>query len=418
MIWPEVKISDVCETGSGGTPARAKYDRYYHGTIPWVKSGELEDRLVEGTEEKITEEGLRESSAKLVQRDSVLIALYGATVGKTALLRIDAATNQAVCYLIPNRKVLKSEYLWFVLRSKQKELLAQRVGGAQPNISQAIIRKTKLPLPPLSEQRRIVEILDKADSLRKKRTEADKIAERIVPALFYKMFGDPLELIHSSAATFLDDPLVEIQNGFACGDKDVIGGSPHLRMNNIGDDGILNLNLVRTVPNEFDTATYRLKEGDVLFMGTNSQEKVGKACVFYQPDERTYLFSNHLVRIRILDKTLTPEFLASYLHLLWAKKYFQSKSKRWVNQASISIQTLKRTKIPEVDKNAVLNYSASFKTYLALVKKQQAALANLEGLFNVVMTRAFSGDLTAKWREAHMKELLQEMEEQAKELGG
>lgn len=191
MSWRRLAIADFCQTGSGGTPSRNSKADYYGGHIPWVKSGELLDEPLVGTEEFITDKGLQESSAKLVPPGAVLIAMYGATVGRTALLEIEATTNQAVCFLIPNSRLAFGRYVWYALRASYAELLTKRVGGAQPNISQQIIKDTQLPLPPLSEQSRIVELLDEADRLRKLRRDADAKAARILPALFLDMFGDP-----------------------------------------------------------------------------------------------------------------------------------------------------------------------------------------------------------------------------------
>ena len=100
--WEWMTIGDVADTTSGGTPSR-KYSEYFEGTIPWVKSGELGDGLVSITEEKITETAIKNSSAKIFPAGSVLVALYGATVGKVGILNMDAASNQAVCALYPKK---------------------------------------------------------------------------------------------------------------------------------------------------------------------------------------------------------------------------------------------------------------------------------------------------------------------------
>ncbi len=98
--WVWTKIGEIAETTSGGTPSR-NHSEYYRGTIPWVKSGELNDAIVSKTEEYLSEEGFINSSAKIFPHGAVLIAMYGVTVGKTGILGIDAATNQAICALLP-----------------------------------------------------------------------------------------------------------------------------------------------------------------------------------------------------------------------------------------------------------------------------------------------------------------------------
>jgi len=153
--WESVKLGDICETSSGGTPLRSKKEFYENGTIPWLKSGEVAQGFVIDTEEKITELGLKNSSAKIFPVNTVLVALYGATAGQVGLLKIAATTNQAVCGIFPTKKFIP-EYLYLFLKSKTDYLVSISSGGAQPNISQAIVRQLEIPLPPLEIQREIV----------------------------------------------------------------------------------------------------------------------------------------------------------------------------------------------------------------------------------------------------------------------
>lgn len=161
--WPIKRLDEIAHTTSGGTPSRRRPD-YFGGPIPWVKSGELRDGRVRTTEETITQLGLGESSAKIFERGTLLIALYGATVGKLGILDIDAATNQAVCAIKPDDPEMVP-YLWVVLRQKRAELVAAGQGGAQPNISQAILRRLRIPVPPPDEQRSLVEEVERQLSI-------------------------------------------------------------------------------------------------------------------------------------------------------------------------------------------------------------------------------------------------------------
>jgi type I restriction enzyme S subunit len=179
--WKVVKIGDIAQTSSGGTPSRAKRE-YYGGNIPWVKSSERTDNIIYDTEEKITKEGLQNSSAKIFPKGTLLIAMYGATVGKTAILGIDAATNQAICAILPN-KTFDPNFLKSYIIFKRDRLISISSGGAQPNISQEIIRAFKIPLPPLSEQQRITEVFLTLDKkLEIERNEKVKL-ERIKQGL-------------------------------------------------------------------------------------------------------------------------------------------------------------------------------------------------------------------------------------------
>ena len=172
--WEARKLGDLCQTGSGGTPLKAKKEYYEGGTIPWLLSGEVSQGEVREATNFITQKGLENSSAKMFPKDTVLVAMYGATAGQVGILRFEASTNQAVCGIFPN-KFFIPEFLFYFLLSRKDELVAQAAGNAQPNISQIKIRNTDVPIVPLSEQQRLVGILDEAfDGIATAKTNAEK----------------------------------------------------------------------------------------------------------------------------------------------------------------------------------------------------------------------------------------------------
>lgn len=164
-IYNQSEIALLCKISSGGTPSRGRKEYYENGNIPWIKTGELSDKVILDTEEKITNEGLQNSSAKIYRAGSIAIAMYGATIGKTAKLGVDAATNQACAVLfdIKNDLVL-TDYLWEFLQNETENLKKLSYGSAQPNLNAGIIANYKVPLPPLSKQKEIVSELHKMKS--------------------------------------------------------------------------------------------------------------------------------------------------------------------------------------------------------------------------------------------------------------
>lgn len=148
--WDVKELGDICKTSSGGTPSKA-HTEYYNGEIMWLRSGEVSQGDIYNTEQTITLLGLENSSAKIFPVNTVVIAMYGATVGQVGILRKEMSTNQAICGIFPNGD-MTPEYLYYFLISKKAEFLKSAIGGAQANISQQIIRKTLIPLPPLSLQ--------------------------------------------------------------------------------------------------------------------------------------------------------------------------------------------------------------------------------------------------------------------------
>jgi type I restriction enzyme S subunit len=157
--WTVTTLGTIAKWGSGGTPNRGRPE-YYGGSIPWFKTGELNDGVLTEAQEYLTEEGLKNSSAKIFPKGSVMIAMYGATIGKCAILGIGASTNQA-CAVAQPFEGINAKYLFHYLRSQKQQFIDKGKGGAQPNISQAVIKDHPFPLAPLPEQERIVAKLDK-----------------------------------------------------------------------------------------------------------------------------------------------------------------------------------------------------------------------------------------------------------------
>ena len=208
MSWDMLAIGDFCRTGSGGTPSRKEASRYFGGNIPWVKSCELREGVINETEETITELAVIESSAKFIPKGALLVAMYGATIGRVAKLGIDATSNQAVCHILPDESLADMQYMFYALQAQVPHWLGKGVGGAQPNISQEIIKNTVLPLPPLEEQRRIEAILDKASSIQ---SAAAERAARATVALYRSLLMEELSKMDADKVRLGD--ILEIARG-------------------------------------------------------------------------------------------------------------------------------------------------------------------------------------------------------------
>ncbi|MDE6552279.1 MAG: restriction endonuclease subunit S [Muribaculaceae bacterium] len=164
--WEIKSIQSFAKTTAGGTPSKSHPEYYENGTIKWLRSGEVCKMNIEDTELRITEIGMQNSSAKAVPENSVAVAMYGATAGQVGIIRCAMTLNQAICAIFPNN-VTNSIYLYFCLTSLKNNLLKVAHGAAQPNISQSIIKTTKLPVPPLQLQEEFAARIEQIEEQKK-----------------------------------------------------------------------------------------------------------------------------------------------------------------------------------------------------------------------------------------------------------
>jgi restriction endonuclease S subunit len=153
--WPLMTLGDVAKWTSGGTP-KAGAAEFYGGDIPWAVIGDLTEGVVESTEKQLTVAGLRGSSAKVMPTETVFLAMYGASIGRTGISAKPMATNQAIACAVTNRDIMDPWFLLYYLQSQKEAFIGAGTGGAQPNISQGIVKAWPIPVPPILEQREIL----------------------------------------------------------------------------------------------------------------------------------------------------------------------------------------------------------------------------------------------------------------------
>ena len=173
--WAITTLDFVADWGSGGTPSR-KNPEFFNGTIPWIKTGELGDKYIRTAEEFLSEEAIKKSSARVFPKGSVGIAMYGATIGKASIWGIEASTNQACAVAQCKPEIIDAEFLYYFLLSEKQGFINAGKGGAQPNISQGVLKDWPIILPPLNEQKRIVAKIEELFSELDKGIESLKTA--------------------------------------------------------------------------------------------------------------------------------------------------------------------------------------------------------------------------------------------------
>lgn len=161
--WMVESLANIANTASGGTPSRSN-EAFYKGSIKWFTTTELKDCNLYDSVEHISKQAVECSSAKIFPKDTLLMAMYGATIGKLGLLKCDAATNQACCAIFPKKTDVL--YLYYFLLHNRENIIAMGCGAGQPNVSQEIVKKINIPIPPtIKEQQRIANALSDIDTL-------------------------------------------------------------------------------------------------------------------------------------------------------------------------------------------------------------------------------------------------------------
>ena len=237
--WKEYNIGNLCsKVCSGGTPS-SRHSEYYDGNIPWLNTKEINFNRIYSTEKCITEEGLNNSSAKWIEENSVIVAMYGATAGKAAIAKIPLTTNQACCNLTINSSLADYNFVYYHLRNKFTELASLANGGAQQNLNAQIIKEFPIPLPSLNEQRRIASILSSLDDKIEVNRKINENLEQQAQALFKSWFVD-FEPFKNGE--FVESELGRIPKGWRVGTfldniNVMPGGTPSTSKNEYWEDG-------------------------------------------------------------------------------------------------------------------------------------------------------------------------------------
>jgi type I restriction enzyme S subunit len=399
--WRSVKLGDIADTCSGTTPSR-DCDNYYQGSIPWVKTGELQDNVIYDSEEHISEAALRETSLKLLPVDTLLVAMYGQgkTRGRTGLLAIPATTNQACFAILPNPEEFDSHYLQWWFRHSYSRLRRETEGrgGNQPNLNGDVLRNQQLLLPPLDEQKRIAAILnEQMEAVERSRqaTLAQLEAAKALPAAYLRAVFNTPEAQKWERKSLRELCKDDGQYGTSEQANDTGVGLPVLRMGNIFEGQLIWDNLRFIELPETEEKKYRLEKGDILFNRTNSAELVGKTAVFDGVHEA--VFASYLIRFQVVKELVNPHYVAAYINSAAGRCFIEANMARAIGQVNISASTMHKMPIPVPPLSEQERIAATLTEQMAEVERlKQSLKSQLNGINKLPATllrRAFNGEL-------------------------
>jgi len=438
---------------SGGTPTRDN-SSYFGGDIPWVKMTDLKSEYIFDTKEKITKDGLENSSAKLFPKGTILIAMYTFDLGKTAILGIDAATNQAICGLQCNKEIIP-KFLYYFLKSQENKIKKLGRGGAQPNINQSNIKSLEIILPQIELQKKIVQKLDnifkKLEANKKTIFEPQTNLINTIPDLISLIREDslekgfsgkltpkdhyplPKEIMKKIQALNLDSKnkkialnsdlkinhpftipknwiwvkminLIEnMKNGLYKPSSFYGPGTPCLRMYNIDDGKIVWKNVKEMILDNKEIEEYGLHENDILLNRVNSRELVAKSAVIPK-GLGPVIFESKNIRIRIKKEFVEPSFVNYYLRTKRMRNQIELECKKTCGMATVSQSDIASWLFPLPslqEQREILRKINEIMVVIDILKqKQQKTIASKEEfekhlnlLNNMILNVAFSGRL-------------------------
>lgn len=411
--WPVVRIRDIGRLHGGGTPSRKRPD-FFKGDIPWITSQDISENYVSqitAARDYVTKDAVEESATRVVPAGAVLVTTR-VSVGKTAVAGCQICFSQDItAILIHSPSVALPAYVAHFLRSRRAALLQKNQGSTIAGITRDSLALEQIPLPPISEQRRIVEILQEAEEIRRLRAQAEAKTAKLIPSMFSHFFGDGVD-------RFQNHPMREFVDEFRYGTSQSSGerGATTLRIPNILGDRISFDDLVKV--NESDDALERLQlqTGDMLFVRTNGNpDYVGRCCVFDEADAQretgegaSIIFASYLIRARLKPNVIRPWFLHAFLRSSLGRARVLKQARTAAGQYNINTEGLGAIRIPvppiEIQDRFLLESTETQQITEVNRRSEKEAIALAKSL----SAHAFSGQLTERWRAAHQAKVARE----------
>ena len=428
--WKVLPINDVVKWGSGGTPKAGIKEYYENGTIPWLIIGDLNDGIVKKAQTCITPKGLENSSAKIIPKGTLLVAMYG-SIGKLGITGMECCTNQAIAFVKESKGVC-TKFLFYYMMHVKPHLIKMGKGGTQRNISQTVLKSLNIPVPHIQEQERIVsrieelfsELENGIENLKKAKAQLGIYKQAVLKEAFEgKLTHNHYDVtkymckinayrndngykIKYSMMEHFELPQIPDSWKWCCiGDiatkseygtskkSSKMGKVPVIRMGNIQNGKILWNDLVFSNDDD-EIKQYMVKKGDVLFNRTNSPELVGKTAIF--SDDREALFAGYLIRINQVPM-INAKYLNYFLNSPIARQYGNLVKTDGVNQSNINSKKMYSYPFPLCTEKEQLEIVEEIETRLSVCenieKTVDTALEQAEIMRQSILKQAFEGRL-------------------------
>lgn len=384
-IMEYTSIGESCSVVSGGTPSRSKNEYWENGNIPWIKIGNIKSKYVNEYDELITEQGLNNSSAKLLKKGTILYTIF-ATLGEVGILDIEACTNQAIAGINITDPRITTDYLYYYLKSKKDYVNNIGRGVAQNNINLTTLKNFEIPLIDVDKQLNIVEILEKVERMIcLKEKEIDDL-DLLIKARFVEMFGDYLKYDRRplSEVAIITGGLTKNSNRNTFETK-----MPYLRVANVFYNRLDLREILKIGVKEEEIEKTLLQAGDLLFVeGNGSIEQIGRVAI-WDGSIDPILHQNHLIKARFNNEIIAPEYALFYFMLQDGRQQIISKSVSTSGLNTLSVNKVSSLLLPIPP----IALQKQFSVFVKLVDKSREAvkksLEKTQQLYDSLMQEYF-----------------------------
>jgi type I restriction enzyme, S subunit len=409
--WRTVRLAEIADLLSGGTPSR-KRPEFFSGDIPWLTGQDIpEERVadIEKGRESVGPEAIRNSATRVVPAGTVLITTR-VSVGKTAVAARPLCFSQDVTGIsVRVAGLLDPHFLAYYLLSQQTKFLQRNQGSTIAGITRDNLALEWVPLPLLSEQRRIVSCLQELDQIDALQRKSCTSLAKIVLAIFEDRFGNPIENPKGWPTVNLDEWLAsKPKNGLYKPSGSYGSGCPIIRIGDFSGGGLRSVSdLQRVQLSDKEIAQYLVSDGDILVNRVNSIEYLGKSLLVSGLTEPT-VFESNMMRLKVNSGRVLPQYAIQVLQNESVLELLRARAKRAVHQASINQGDLLDLSLPLPPLPLMETYQSEVRQMEALFVEASHASAALESLRRSLVAHAFSGSLTAAWRSSNKTELVTE----------
>lgn len=383
-----VSLGEVCEFVGGGTPSR-KQPEYFQGDIPWATVKDFKSLIITDTEEHISEAAIASSATNVIEPGTVLL-VSRVGLGKVAIAGRRLAINQDIKAIIPTGGI-EPEFLFWFLLSKAGDIQRMGAGATVKGITLNDIKSIKMPVPPVSEQRRIVDLLSRAEGIVRLRREAEKKAAELIPALFLDMFGDPATNPKGWLASTLGEVAV-VQGGLqvTTARAELPLERPYLRVANVHRSRLElgEIKQIRLTQAELERT--RLSVGDLLVVeGHGNADEIGRVAI-WDGSINDCVHQNHLIRVRPNPDAIYPSYACEFLNSHSGRQFLLRSGKTTSGLTTISVSNVKAATILLPEISLQQKFATRVESVRSIQTQQCTATTKAQIAFDALLARVFS----------------------------